>query len=90
MQQIAGAGVSGDCGNILTLRAELLTELNRRAIITGASSDLAASIARLTAEKAALTAQLGTCRQTITVSASGYYYSDCDGFESASRRPRSG
>ena len=81
MQKIAAAGQSGDCGNIASLRASLISEMNRRAIVTGSASDVSGAAARLNEEKKALTARLGVCRETVRTPYSGYYYAACDGYE---------
>ena len=81
VQNIAAASREGDGGNILSLRAALISEWNRRESLTGASSDIDGAIERLRAEKDALTRSLGPCRRQITAPRSGYYYASCDGYE---------
>lgn len=81
VQNIAAASREGDGGNILSLRATLISEWNRRESLTGASSDIDGAIERLRAEKDSLTRSLGPCRRQITTPRSGYYYAACDGYE---------
>lgn len=81
VQNIAAASREGDGGNILSLRATLISEWNRRESLTGASSDIDGAIERLRAEKDSLTRSLGLCRRQITAPRSGYYYAACDGYE---------
>jgi len=81
MQQIAAVGRSGDAGRVRTLRAALLSGLNRRAALAASFSDIDGAIASLSAEKSALTAQLGVSRMRVTAPRSGYYYAACDGYE---------
>ena len=81
VESIVSAARQGDAGTVLSLRSSLISEWNRRASLTGSSADVDGAIARLEAEKAALTRSLGTRRQQITSPRSGYYYSACDGYE---------
>lgn len=81
VQNIAAASREGDGGNILSLRAALISEWNRRESLTGASSDIDGAIEQLRAEKDSLTRSLGPCRRQITAPRSGYYYAACDGYE---------
>lgn len=81
VQNIAAVSREGDGGNILSLRAALISEWNRRESLTGASSDIDGAIERLRAEKDSLTRSLGPCRRQITAPRSGYYYAACDGYE---------
>lgn len=80
LQRVSRAAQSGSCEGLLTLRASLVTELNRRAIVTGAST-LADAEASVRAERDRLTAELGACRAETAAPVSGYYYSETDGFE---------
>lgn len=82
VENIVSAARRGDGGTILPLRAALISEWNRRASLTGSAADVDGAIEKLRAERDALTRTLGPCRQQITASRSGYYYSSCDGYES--------
>lgn len=82
MHQIASIGRSGVCGGISSLRATLLSRLNQRMILIDTTADISAMIASLRQEKNTLTAQLGVCREESVASVSGYYYAECDGYES--------
>lgn len=82
LQKIASAGQSGDAASVPSLRTELRAALSRRAIITGAASDIDGEIARIRAKKAELTGQLGKLRETASAPESGYYYASLDGYES--------
>ncbi len=83
LAEISRSGASGDADSLLARRASLTAALNRRTLLIGASGDPAAAADALRSEKKQLTAQLGACRAEITTSRSGYYYADCDGYESA-------
>lgn len=83
VENIASAGRQGDGGSVLSLRASLISEWNRRASLTGSGADVSGAIERLRTEKSSLTRSLGTRRQQITSPRSGYYYSACDGYESS-------
>lgn len=82
MQKIASAAAAGDGAAALSYKTELRSALNRRNTITGTASDIEGEIARVQSERAALTRQLGTLRETAAASRSGYYYADLDGYES--------
>lgn len=82
MHQIAAIGQSGVCGGISTLRTNLLIRWNQRMILIDTTTDISAAIAALRQEKNTLTAQLGVCREETVASVSGYYYAECDGYES--------
>ncbi len=82
MEKIASAGKAGNGAAALSHRTELRTALNRRAVITGTTANAADEIARLQAEKTALTEKLGVCRKTAVTAKSGYYYAGADGYES--------
>lgn len=79
---IVSAARRGDGSSILPLRANLISEWDRRASLTGSVTDVDGAIERLRAEKDSLTRSLGPCRQQIVASFGGYYYSSCDGYES--------
>lgn len=81
LAEIALAGASGEAGGAASLRASLSSAMNRRALLGGSSADIEAASARLTAEKEALTKQLGRCRASLIASVSGYYYAATDGYE---------
>ena len=82
VENIVSAARRGDGGTILPLRAALISEWNRRTSLTGSAADMDGAIEKLRTERDALTRTLGPCRQQITASRSGYYYSSCDGYES--------
>lgn len=74
------AGV-GNAGDAVALRAELLSAVNRRGLLTGSVSDFNADITALEQEKASLTASLGSKLQSVSAPSSGFYYSSTDGYE---------
>lgn len=82
MQKIASAANAGDAAAALSHKADLRTALSRRSTITSTASDIEGEIARVQAERTALTRRLGTLRETVSVSQSGYFYADPDGYES--------
>lgn len=81
MQKISSSAAAGDGAAALSYKTELRSALNRRGTITGTTSDIEGEIARVQSERAALTRQLGTLRETASVSQSGYFYADPDGYE---------
>ncbi len=82
MQKIAASAEAGDAAGALSLRSSLRAALTKRAVVTGAKSDIEGEIAKMQAEKDALTNKLGTRRETSTVAKSGYFFADTDGYES--------
>lgn len=62
-------------------RDELLTLINKRRVITGEVESYDALIEDLTSQRDILTAQHGEIAESITTSASGYFYSELDGYE---------
>jgi len=81
MEDAARLSESGNCTSLSSVRASLLSAMNRRAVITDVTSDIGSAISRLQGEIRSLTAQLGNCREELRASESGYYYSVCDGYE---------
>ena len=67
-------------GDAVTMRSTLLVNIKRRDLIKGA--DYVAQEASLRTEKQSLTAQLGSCLESVYAPVSGYYYADTDGYES--------
>ena len=61
----------------------LLIQLNRRAIITGRVQNYSSRVAALSAERAALTAQLAGGAQQLRTANSGYFFYGADGYEHA-------
>ncbi len=82
MQKISSSAAAGDGAAALSHKSELRAALSRRNTITGTASDIEGEIARVQSERSALTRQLGTLRETTSVSRSGYFYTDPDGYES--------
>ena len=81
MQRIASASAAGDASAALSHKTELRAAISRRSTVTGTASDIKGEIDRVKAERSALTRQLGTLRETATVSQSGYFYAAPDGYE---------
>lgn len=81
MQKIASSAAAGDAAAALSCKTELRAALSRRNTVTSTASDIEGEIARVQSERSALTRQLGTLRESATVSQSGYYYADLDGCE---------
>lgn len=67
-------------GDAVTMRSTLLVNIKRRDLMKGA--DYAAQEASLRTERQNLTAQLGSCLESVYAPVSGYYYADADGYES--------
>ncbi len=71
----------GDFEYALYRKDELLTFLNKRQVLTQNISGYDDQITALKDERDALTGQLINLEENITVSRSGYFYSDVDGYE---------
>lgn len=75
-------GDSGDAAGAVSLRSQFLSLVNKRSLLTSSSSgNFDSEIAALEAKRSELTSKLGTCLQTVTSSAGGYFYPSCDGYE---------
>ena len=81
LEEIASIGTTGECGSALSLRASLSAAMSRRQLLAGSSSQIESVYSALQAERNAQIAQLGTCRAEQTTPCSGYYYAQCDGYE---------
>lgn len=81
MQKMASAAAKGDAAAALSYRSELRAALNRRSIVTGATSDIAGEIEAIRRERETLTQKLGNLRETVLSTVSGYYYAEADGYE---------
>jgi len=64
----------------LSLRAILLVDIKKKAIVTGEITDYDALISNLEAEKTRLRSNLGACMETVYSGKSGYYFSEFDGY----------
>lgn len=71
---------NGDYADALSLRAILLVDIKKKAIVTGEITDYDALISNLEAEKTRLRSTLGACLETVYSGISGYYFSECDGY----------
>ena len=71
----------GRYGEALAYRAELLVSIKRKGILTGEIKNLDEQINLLLAEKAELTAKLGTRLESVYTPYAGYYYANADGYE---------
>ncbi len=81
MERIAAAGRDGDGESAIAYRSDLRAALIRRAVVTGSTSNVDGELSRLESERRALLQSLGTCRETSSVSESGYFYASADGYE---------
>lgn len=79
IESIRSLAESRNLGDAVTMRSTLLVNIKRRELVKGA--DYAAQEASLRAEKQNLTAQLGSCLESVYAPLSGYYYADVDGYE---------
>ncbi len=82
MQNIAADGRAGNGQGAVSYRSDLRAALIRRAVVTGATSNVESELARLNAERQSLLQSLGSRRETVTVQKSGYFYAVVDGYES--------
>ncbi len=67
--------------NLPKRRDELLTLLNKRQILTGATEGYGSVIENLQSAKDALTSRMETVSASVETPVSGYFYSVCDGYE---------
>ena len=79
IESIRSLAENRNLGDAVTMRSTLLVNIKRRDLVKGA--DYAAQEASLRAEKQNLTAQLGSCLESVYAPLSGYYYADVDGYE---------
>lgn len=79
--EIAYRMASGDIDYALRKRDELLTQLNKRRIITRSVSGYDDKITTLSNERAALSGTGAEIEETVAAGLSGYFYSDIDGYE---------
>ena len=75
------AAEGGNFSKELSLKTDLFVNMKKRDVLTGAIVDFDEQIKLLEAEKEKLKASLGACLETIYSPSSGYYYSECDGYE---------
>ncbi len=81
MAEISRCVSNGKYGEASARRAELLTLINKRTVASGETHDFKAQIEALQREKAELSANFGTLKQTVYAPVSGWYYSKADGCE---------
>ncbi len=82
MERIAAAARQGDGESAIACRSDLRAALIRRSVVTGATANVDGELDRLESERLSLIRSLGSCRETATVSESGYFYASADGYES--------
>ena len=75
------AAASGNLARESSYHSDLFLKMKKRAVLTGEINDFSARIAELEAQKENLRSGLGTLSETVVSPASGYYYSECDGYE---------
>ncbi|MBR6915964.1 MAG: hypothetical protein IKN36_06360, partial [Clostridia bacterium] len=75
------AAETGNLARESSYRSDLFLKMKKRSVLTGEISDFSARIAELQAQKESLRSGLGTLVETVVSPASGYYYSECDGYE---------
>lgn len=72
----------GNYSNLTKRRDELLTLINKRRILTGATTGYSDKIESLTAERALLSSGQDTIAESVEAPYAGYFYSTTDGYES--------
>lgn len=82
LSSMRGAADNGNLGDALQYKSKMMAAANKRSILTGAASDVTAELSALKNEKESMKSALGSCLDTVTAPVSGYYYSQCDGYES--------
>lgn len=75
------ASENGNLAKETSFRSDLFLKMKKRDVLTGEITDFDARIAELEAEKERLRGSLGSLVASVTSPASGYYYSECDGYE---------
>lgn len=73
---------AGDLDYVFRRRDELLTLLNKRQLLLKVVDSFSPQMAELQSQKTALTTSLGGASETVYTDASGFLYSDVDGYES--------
>lgn len=81
MTEISRSVSAGQYDEAVSRKINLLTKISKRNIASGIVVGQPAQIEALMNEKAALTGQLGTPRDILYSSVSGWYYPDVDGYE---------
>lgn len=75
------SGAAGDFGNSEPLFEQLITNVNRRQVLTGELTDFSAQKAALTAELNSLKASIPAPAGRVIAETSGYFVSSIDGYE---------
>ena len=75
------AAETGNLARESSYHSDLFLKMKKRSVLIGEISDFSARIAELEAQKESLRSGLGTLVETVVSPASGYYYSECDGYE---------
>ena len=81
LTEMSRASSSGNLAREASFRSDLFLKMKKRAVLTGEITDFNARISELKTEKENLRSGLGTLIETVDSPASGYYYSECDGYE---------
>ncbi len=81
MTRIRRSLADGEADAAKTLRTSLISGTNKKSILMGNSGDVAVRLSELRAERQSLVSQLGSRSETVITSKSGYYFSECDGYE---------
>ena len=82
---LSGLRADGDSGRATGSaagRTAFLTAVNKRLLLSGTGSDLHGQIAALQEQRRNLTEGFGALLETVPVPIGGYYYAQCDGYES--------
>lgn len=84
LSAVSSAG-SGEFSYALHVKDDMLSKLNRRAIIVGDAKNYDTQIAAVLAERAALTSLLDGSYESISTQSSGYFFYGTDGYENKYR-----
>lgn len=79
---IASSVTAGDYGAAVGKRSSLLVSIRNRDIATEDDAKIDLTLAELRNERTSIRSKLGVCLDTVSVSKTGYYYSDADGLGS--------
>lgn len=81
LSEMRGSFDRGDAKDAQDLRRRLVMAVGERAALTGAEADMSAQIDELKSERQSLLSSMGTNLGAVYTPVSGYYYSECDGYE---------
>lgn len=82
MTDISRSVAAGRYNEAVSRRIDLLTKINKRGLASGMASAQSSQLNALISEREELIARLGEARSIVGASRAGWYYPECDGYES--------